>query len=137
MQFMTAALGVECGFCHVENHFDQNDKKPKQTARKMMQMVMAINQSHFEGHRKITCNTCHRADSSMLAVPKAKGFGLTTYAVPIAAFVVAAALVALAAVRWRRRRPRRAASPPQTEPLPPIDPNASARLEADLKRYDL
>ena len=63
--------------------------------------------------------------------------GLTTYAVPIAAFVVAAALVALAAVRWRRRRPRRAASPPQTEPLPPIDPNASARLEADLKRYDL
>src|SRR5947209_11662175 len=69
MQFITAALGVECGFCHVENHFDQNDKKPKQTARKMMQMVMAINQSDFEGHRKITCNTCHRGSRMAASIP--------------------------------------------------------------------
>src|SRR5262249_53664816 len=59
MQFITASLGVECRFCHVENHFDQDDKKPKQTARKMMQMMMAINQNHFDNHLEVTCNSCH------------------------------------------------------------------------------
>lgn len=60
MQFISASLGVECGFCHVENHFDQDDKKPKLTARKMMLMMTAINQNNFDGHRQVTCNTCHR-----------------------------------------------------------------------------
>lgn len=60
MQFISASLGVECGFCHVENHFDQDDKKPKLIARKMMLMMTAINQNNFDGHRQVTCNTCHR-----------------------------------------------------------------------------
>ncbi len=29
MQFITASLGVECDFCHVEREFDKDDKKPK------------------------------------------------------------------------------------------------------------
>jgi photosynthetic reaction center cytochrome c subunit len=37
MQFVAASLGVECSFCHVERHFDQDDKKPKQIARRLMQ----------------------------------------------------------------------------------------------------
>ena len=69
MQFITASLGVECGFCHVENHFDQDDKKPKQTARKMMQMMMAINQNNFDGHREVTCNSCHRGARTPAAIP--------------------------------------------------------------------
>src|SRR4051794_6126943 len=69
MQFITASLGVECGFCHVENHFDQDDKKPKQIARKMMQMMMAINQNNFEGHRRVTCNTCHRGARVPVGIP--------------------------------------------------------------------
>ena len=74
----------------------------------------------------------------VLALPKAKGFGLTTYVVPIAGFIVAAALVVLAAVRWRKRRPRGdALRTPEQEPPTALDPSASARLEADLKRYDL
>src|SRR5712691_7451632 len=36
MQFITASLGVECDFCHVERALDKDDKKPKQTARKMI-----------------------------------------------------------------------------------------------------
>ena len=43
MQFVAASLNVECTFCHVEHQFDKDDKKPKQIARKMMQMEMAIN----------------------------------------------------------------------------------------------
>jgi len=69
MQFITASLGVGCSFCHVENHFDQDDKKPKQMARKMMQMMAAINQQNFEGHREVTCNTCHRGAPRPVSIP--------------------------------------------------------------------
>jgi outer membrane lipoprotein-sorting protein len=69
MQFITASLGVECGFCHVRDHFDQDDKKPKQTARKMIQMMMTINQNDFEGHREVTCNSCHRGSRVPAAIP--------------------------------------------------------------------
>src|SRR5215831_44287 len=40
MQFISASLGVECEFCHVERAFDKDEKKPKEFARKMMQMTM-------------------------------------------------------------------------------------------------
>ncbi len=69
MQFISASLGVECGYCHVENHFDQDDKKPKQVARKMMQMMMAINQSNFDNHRSVTCNSCHHGSRVPAAIP--------------------------------------------------------------------
>jgi hypothetical protein len=69
MRFMTASLGVECGFCHVEEHFDQDDKKPKQTARKMMRMVSAINQNSFDNHREVTCNSCHHGSRLPVSIP--------------------------------------------------------------------
>jgi hypothetical protein len=69
MQFITASLGVECGFCHVEGAFDKDDKKPKQTARKMMEMMISINADNFDGHREVTCFTCHRGSSRPVAIP--------------------------------------------------------------------
>jgi len=69
MQFITYSLGVECSFCHVEGTLDKDDKKPKQTARKMMQMMFAINQQNFEGKREVTCYSCHRGSSHPLATP--------------------------------------------------------------------
>lgn len=69
MQFITASLGVECDFCHVQNAFEKDDKKPKQTARKMMEMMFAINQDSFEGHREVTCYSCHRGNAHPLAIP--------------------------------------------------------------------
>lgn len=69
MQFIAASLGVECGFCHVEGAFDKDDKKPKQTARKMMEMMFAINKDNFEGHREVTCYSCHRGHSLPVAMP--------------------------------------------------------------------
>lgn len=38
MQFITSSLGVHCDYCHAENAFDKDDKRPKQTARQMMRM---------------------------------------------------------------------------------------------------
>src|ERR1700692_1256095 len=69
MQFITASLGVECEFCHVEGAFEKDDKKPKQTARKMMEMMFAINKENFEGHREGTCYSCHRGSANPVGTP--------------------------------------------------------------------
>jgi photosynthetic reaction center cytochrome c subunit len=69
MQFITASLGVECSYCHVEGHFEKDDKKPKQVARDMMQMTFALNKDNFESHRKVTCYSCHRGTPNPLTIP--------------------------------------------------------------------
>ena len=69
MQFITYSLGVECSFCHVEGALEKDDKKPKQIARKMIQMMFAINHENFEGKREVTCYSCHRGSSHPLATP--------------------------------------------------------------------
>ncbi len=69
MQFISASLGVECDFCHVQNAFEKDDKKPKQTARKMMEMMFAINKDNFDGHREVTCYSCHRGNAAPKAIP--------------------------------------------------------------------
>ena len=69
MQFITASLGVECDFCHVQGAFEKDDKKNKQTARKMMEMMFAINKDNFEGHREVTCYSCHRGNAKPQAIP--------------------------------------------------------------------
>jgi photosynthetic reaction center cytochrome c subunit len=69
MQFITASLGVECDFCHLENAFDKDDKETKQTARKMMRMMFAINKDNFGGHKEVTCYACHRGAHKPVATP--------------------------------------------------------------------
>lgn len=69
MQFITASLGVDCEYCHVEHAFDKDDKKPKVTARKMMEMMININKENFDGHREVTCFSCHRGAAKPVAVP--------------------------------------------------------------------
>ncbi|HZR65993.1 MAG TPA: c-type cytochrome [Terriglobales bacterium] len=69
MQFITSSLGVQCGYCHVENAFDKDDKKPKQIARKMMQMEFAIDTNNFQGKQMVTCYSCHRGSPHPLSTP--------------------------------------------------------------------
>ena len=69
MQFMSASLGAECEHCHVEHAFDKDDKKPKQTARKMMQMMFAINKDNFKGDREVTCYSCHHGVADPVGTP--------------------------------------------------------------------
>ena len=69
MQFISVSLGVECEFCHVEGAFEKDDKKPKQTARNMMRMMFAINKDNFEGHREVTCYSCHRGATGPVGTP--------------------------------------------------------------------
>jgi len=69
MQFIAASLGVECEYCHVSHQMEKDDKKPKVTARKMIAMMMAINKENFEGHREVTCYSCHRGSANPVATP--------------------------------------------------------------------
>jgi hypothetical protein len=69
MQFITASLGVGCNYCHVPDHFDQDDKKPKQIARDMMRMMFAIDKDSFAGNREVTCYSCHRGSLRPEGIP--------------------------------------------------------------------
>src|SRR3984957_15647981 len=69
MQFITASLGVDCEYCHVEHAFDKDDKKPKVMARKMMEMMITINSENFESHRMVTCYTCHQGGAHPVSIP--------------------------------------------------------------------
>jgi photosynthetic reaction center cytochrome c subunit len=74
MQFIAVSLGVECEFCHVQGaggrlEFEKDDKKQKETARKMIAMMFAINKDNFDGHREVTCNSCHRGSPDPVGTP--------------------------------------------------------------------
>src|ERR1051326_5170232 len=60
MQQISASLGVQCNFCHVQNDFASDEKQEKKTARSMITMVHTINQQFFDGKMEVRCYTCHR-----------------------------------------------------------------------------
>ncbi|MDP6977545.1 MAG: cytochrome c-type biogenesis protein CcmH [Myxococcota bacterium] len=72
----------------------------------------------------------------LLAAPRAEGWGLSAYAVPIAAFVVG-----LPIALWVIRRltggggePEKPAAP-SSEPKAPVDPELERQLERELAEY--
>jgi len=69
MQFITASLGVDCEYCHVEKAFDKDDKKTKGYARHMMEMMFNINKDNFEGQRWVTCYSCHQGSPHPPNIP--------------------------------------------------------------------
>jgi photosynthetic reaction center cytochrome c subunit len=69
MQFISASLGVECEFCHVQHAMDKDDKKPKLMARKMITMMMQIDADNFKNERDVTCYTCHRGSVHPVGTP--------------------------------------------------------------------
>lgn len=73
---------------------------------------------------------------SVLALPKASGFDLSAYLVPILAIVVAAVVLAFSVLRWRRSGREEEPSASEAAADAPRGEDAE-RLEADLSRYDL
>ena len=83
MRTFTQGLGVMCDHCHVGTQADRakDDKPEKGVARKMIKMMMAINDDFLKdvgtapepGKTKVTCYTCHRGAVKPLTVPPAGG----------------------------------------------------------------
>jgi hypothetical protein len=63
MGVMAADLGLDCADCHPGAGSDKVDwvidTPQKITARKMVNMVTAINKANFGGAQQVTCWTCH------------------------------------------------------------------------------
>lgn len=76
---------------------------------------------------------------AVLALPRGSGFNLSAYLVPIVAFLVAAIALAVGVVRWRRASGGGGGGPGGKGKPAPAGPSGedSARLDADLARYDL
>jgi Photosynthetic reaction centre cytochrome C subunit len=80
MNFVSTSLGVRCDYCHVKNGknpqtggdnwlWESDDKPTKGVGRRMMKMVLDINQANFDSNTSVTCYTCHRGNTNAARVP--------------------------------------------------------------------
>ena len=73
MGLFSASLSMCCAECHTgagtSNPKWEDDPPRKRTARRMVQMVAAINRDNFNGRQIVTCWTCHRGSQSPLVTP--------------------------------------------------------------------
>jgi photosynthetic reaction center cytochrome c subunit len=83
MGLFSAALTVCCGDCHTgagtSNPKWEDDPPRKLIARRMVQMVNALNRDSFGGRQVVTCWTCHRGTPSPAVTP----FMDTLYGEPV------------------------------------------------------
>jgi len=74
MGFFSASLGYNCTNCHgnaVAGNWERyaDDIPVKNTSRRMVTMVNAINKAQFGGAQVITCYTCHRGGPTPKSIP--------------------------------------------------------------------
>lgn len=73
MGIMSAAVGSDCVGCHPSAGTDNVDwaldTPRKRTARRMVQMVTAINRDNFNGRQVVTCWSCHRGRDQPVTTP--------------------------------------------------------------------
>lgn len=60
------SLGVSCDYCHVEDRWEADEKRPKRAAREMILMTRSINDQLHKlteintEEATVNCTTCHR-----------------------------------------------------------------------------
>jgi outer membrane lipoprotein-sorting protein len=74
MGVFSAALGMSCEDCHASNdskweNYALDTSPKKRTARRMVQMVTALNKDNFGGRQMVTCWTCHRGSDHPKVTP--------------------------------------------------------------------
>ena len=70
MDFVANSIGVRCSHCHVVDssgwHYEREDKPPKLTGRKMMQMVMDLNAKTFGGRTAVSTKSLNHSHAHIL-----------------------------------------------------------------------
>jgi len=74
MGVFSAALGMSCEDCHASNdakweNYALDTSPKKRMARRMVQMVTAINRDNFGGRQMVTCWSCHRGSDHPKITP--------------------------------------------------------------------
>src|SRR5438309_6748808 len=74
MGFFAASLSLNCTDCHGDASASSwanyaTDTPLKNTARRMVVMVNAINKANFAGKPSVTCYTCHRGNQRPKVIP--------------------------------------------------------------------
>src|SRR5262249_29279574 len=69
-----AGFGMSCDACNAANdskweNYALDTSPKKRTARRMIQMVTAINKDNFGGRQMVTCWTCHRGTDHPKVTP--------------------------------------------------------------------
>lgn len=72
----------------------------------------------------------------ILSMPRAQGFNLTAYLLPVLLFLLGAAAVVLALRRWQSREQPAPAAETGAAPAAPLDPEYLARLQSELSKLD-
>lgn len=70
MRAFNRALGVECVFCHVHDQWENESKPQFDTARRMLQMVKALNENQLANTGGVGCWTCHAGQRTPSRLPR-------------------------------------------------------------------
>lgn len=69
MGAFSAALGVDCAFCHVKDDFASDDKAEKKFTREMMLVTSRASAQVDGASGAVTCWTCHRGSAHPESLP--------------------------------------------------------------------
>lgn len=125
---------VMCVSCNVPLNIAESPQADRERAEIRRLIAQGLTKEQVKQRLKDTYGP------NVIALPRAKGFDLAAYLVPIA--LVAAMLAALAVLvpRWRGRPRREAAAagaPAAGDTAPALDPADERRLDEDLARSGL
>jgi Photosynthetic reaction centre cytochrome C subunit len=123
MQYISASLGVQCNYCHVQGQNDLDDKEPKKIAREMMKMVDKVNATFFDGKPRVSCASCHNGRATPVRTP------------PLAVEMTAEQAAAFARGRGGRGGPRGGPGGPGRGAEPPSPPVPTETVDQILERY--
>jgi cytochrome c-type biogenesis protein CcmH len=118
---------VMCVSCKIPLNVAQSPQADRERA--FIQGLIAQGQSETQIKRALV----GQYGPAVLALPSTHGFDLAAYLVPLAAVLALLGALVLLLPRWRRQGNAQAA---RGAPPPALSSGDSARLDADLSRFD-
>jgi len=118
---------VMCVTCKIPLNLAASPQADRERA--FIQGLIARGQSEAQIKRALVAEY----GRAVLALPSSGGFGVFAYAVPLAVVIGLAAALAVLLPRWRARQ---RTSGEEAAPRPALSAEDSARLDADMARFD-